>query len=145
MWRNHFSQLLNIHGVSDVRQTEMHTAEPLVYEPSAFEVEMAVEKLKGHKSPGIYQIPTKIIKAGDRTIHSEIYKLINYIWNNEELPEVWKESFTVPVHKKGDKTVCSNYTGILLLSSTYKILSYVQLSRLTQHAEEIIGDFRGFR
>jgi hypothetical protein len=28
--RNHFSQLLNIHEVNDVRQTELHTAEPLV-------------------------------------------------------------------------------------------------------------------
>jgi len=28
-WRNHFSQILNIHGVNDVRQTEIHTAEPL--------------------------------------------------------------------------------------------------------------------
>jgi hypothetical protein len=27
-WRNHFSQLLNVHGVKDVRQTELHTAEP---------------------------------------------------------------------------------------------------------------------
>ena len=29
-WRNYFSQLLNIHGVNDFRQTEIHTAEPLV-------------------------------------------------------------------------------------------------------------------
>ena len=29
-WRNHFSQLLNVRGVKDVRQTEIHTAEPLV-------------------------------------------------------------------------------------------------------------------
>jgi hypothetical protein len=48
-WKNHFSQLLNIHGVNDVRQTEVHMAEPLVPEPSAFEVEMAIEKLKRHK------------------------------------------------------------------------------------------------
>ena len=27
--RNYFSQLLNVHGVKDVRQTEIHTAEPL--------------------------------------------------------------------------------------------------------------------
>jgi len=40
--RNHFSQLLNVHGVNNVRQTEIHTAEPLVPEPSAFEVELAV-------------------------------------------------------------------------------------------------------
>ena len=39
-WRNHFSQLLNVHGVNDVRQTEILTAEPLVLETSALEVEM---------------------------------------------------------------------------------------------------------
>ena len=50
---NHFSQLLNVHGVNDVRQTETHTAEPLVPGPSAFEVEKATEKLKIQKSPGI--------------------------------------------------------------------------------------------
>jgi len=49
-WRNHFSQLFNVHGVSDVRQTEIHTAEPLVPEPSALEVELANEKIKSHKS-----------------------------------------------------------------------------------------------
>jgi hypothetical protein len=45
-----FFQLLNVHGVSDVRQKEIHTAEPLVPEPSAFEVEMAIETLKRHES-----------------------------------------------------------------------------------------------
>ena len=38
MWRNSFSQLLNAHGVNDVRQTEIHIAEPLVPKLSAFEV-----------------------------------------------------------------------------------------------------------
>ena len=35
-WRNHFSQLFDVHGVNDVRQTEIHTVKPLVLEPSAF-------------------------------------------------------------------------------------------------------------
>ena len=43
---NHFSQLLNIQGHNDVGQTEMHTAEQPMPEPSAFEVELAIEKLK---------------------------------------------------------------------------------------------------
>jgi hypothetical protein len=63
-WRNHFFQLLNIQGLNDVRQTEVHTAEPLVPELSAFEVEMAIEKLKGHKSLGVDQIPAELIKVG---------------------------------------------------------------------------------
>ena len=49
-WKKHFSQLLNVHGVNDVRQTEIHTAQPVVPELSAFLVEMAIEKLKRNKS-----------------------------------------------------------------------------------------------
>jgi hypothetical protein len=41
-WRNNFFQLLNVHGVNGVRQTEIHTAEPLVPEPSDFEFEMTI-------------------------------------------------------------------------------------------------------
>ena len=67
-WRNHFCQLLNVHGVYDVRQTEICTSVPLLPELSAFEVELAVEKLKRHQSPGIAQIPAALIKAGERTI-----------------------------------------------------------------------------
>ena len=63
-----------------------------------------------------------------------------------ELPEDWKESITVPISKQGDKTDCSNYTGISLLPTTYTILSNILLSRLTPYAEEIIGDHQcGFR
>ena len=51
------SQLFNVHGVNDVRQTEIRTVEPVLPERSAFEAEMAIEKLKRHKSPGIDQIP----------------------------------------------------------------------------------------
>jgi hypothetical protein len=55
-WRNNFSQLLNVHGVKDVRQIESHTAEPLVLEPSTFEDGLAIGKLTSKKSPGTDQI-----------------------------------------------------------------------------------------
>jgi hypothetical protein len=61
------------------RQKYIRTAEPLVIESSTFEVKMAIEKLKGHKSPMPVQIPAKLIKAGGRKISSEIHKLINSI------------------------------------------------------------------
>ena len=109
-------------------------------EPSALEVELAIEKLKSHKSPGIDQIPAELIKAGGSTIRCAIQKLIIAIWNKEELPRERKESIVVPIHKKGDKTDSNNYRGISLLPSTYKILSNILLSRLIPYAEEIIGD-----
>jgi hypothetical protein len=63
-WKNFFNQLLNVHGVHDVRQMDIHTAEPLVPEPSLVEVEISIGKLKSYKSPGTDQIPTELIKAG---------------------------------------------------------------------------------
>jgi hypothetical protein len=121
-----------VHGVNDVRQTELHTTGPLVREPSAFEFEMAIEKLKSPKLPGIDQIPAEWIKAGSRTICSAIHKLINStsIWNKEELPEEWKESIIVPIYQKGDKMDCNNYTGISLMSYTCRVLSNILFSRL---------------
>jgi hypothetical protein len=111
-----------------------------VPEPSAFEVELAIEKLKRHKSPGIDQIPAELIKAGGRTICYYIHKPVISVWNKEELPAEWKEVIVVPIHKKGDKTDCSNCRGLSLLPTTYKISSNILLSRLNSYAEEIIGN-----
>jgi hypothetical protein len=58
----------------------------------------------------------------------------------EEIPLKWKESITVPAYKKGDKTDCSIYRGISLLTTTYNILSNILLSQLTPHIDKIIGD-----
>jgi hypothetical protein len=49
----HFSQLLNVHWVNDVRQTKIQTAQPLVPEANADEFEMATKKLKSHKPSDI--------------------------------------------------------------------------------------------
>jgi hypothetical protein len=108
-WKNFFNQVLNVHGVHDVRQTDTHTAAPLVPEPSLVEVEIAIGKLKSCKSPGTDQILAKLIKAGGETLYSEIHRLICSIWNKEELPQQWKEYIIVPIYKKGDKNDCNNY------------------------------------
>jgi len=145
-WRNYFSQLFNVHGVKDVRQAEIQTAEPLVPEPSASEVELAIDKVKSHKSPGIVQTPAELIKAGGRIFCLVINKLITSIWRKEKLPEEWKESIIIPIHKKGDETDCNNYRGISILPTTYKILSNILLSRVIPYAKEIIADHQcGFR
>ena len=58
----------------------VHKAEPLVPEPSAFEFEMDIQKLKRHKSPGIDQIPSEFIEAEDGTFRSEIHILLILFW-----------------------------------------------------------------
>jgi hypothetical protein len=70
---------LNVHDVSDVRQIEIHTAEPIVPGPSHLEVEIPIAKLKKYKSPGSDQIPAELYQAGDETLMSVIHKLITSI------------------------------------------------------------------
>jgi hypothetical protein len=107
-WKNFFNQVLNVHGVHDVRQMDIHTAELLVPDPALVKVEIVIGKLKSYKSPGIDQILAELIKAGGET-YSEINRLTCCVWNKEELPQQWKESITLPIYKKGGKTVCNSY------------------------------------
>jgi len=46
-----FLSVIEFTRVNDVRQTEIHTAKPLVPEPNAFEIDMAIKKLKRHVLP----------------------------------------------------------------------------------------------
>jgi hypothetical protein len=83
----------------------MLRAEPLVPGPSRLEVEIAIAKLKKYKSSSSDQIATKLVQAGGEILLSEIHKLINSVWNKEELPkeelsDQWKD---VPIHKTGKK------------------------------------------
>jgi hypothetical protein len=76
--KNFLSQVLNKHGVHDVRQMDKHMAKSLVTEPS-LKVEIAIGKLKRYKSPSNDHILAKLIKAGRGTLCSETHKLIHSI------------------------------------------------------------------
>jgi hypothetical protein len=56
---------MNIQGAGGVMETEIHTAESFVPEPSASEVEVAAEKLESYKLPCADQIPSELIEVGD--------------------------------------------------------------------------------
>jgi hypothetical protein len=60
--------------------------------------------LKRYKSAGSDEILAELIQAGGEILLSAIHKLINSVWNKEELTDQWRESTIVPVHKKSDRT-----------------------------------------
>ena len=60
----YFSQLFNVHGVKDVEQAEIHTAEPLVTDPSAAEFQLFIDKLKCQKSPGFIKYRQNWLNQG---------------------------------------------------------------------------------
>jgi hypothetical protein len=82
------------------RQTYVHAAEPLVHKPSPFEVETTTGMLKRFKLPGSDQIAAELIQSVGEILRSEIHKVINFIWNQEKLPDQRNESIIVLVYKK---------------------------------------------
>jgi hypothetical protein len=70
---------LNVRRVSDARQIEIHTAEPIVPDSGPLELEIVILKLKKYKLPGSYQFPAELIQAGGQILRSEVHKLINSI------------------------------------------------------------------
>jgi sorting nexin-29 len=68
------------------------------------------------------------------------------IWAENSMPAEWNQGIICPLHKKGDQLNCTNYRGITLLNTGYKVLSNILFQRLLPYAESIIGHYQcGFR
>ena len=106
--------------------------------PTVEEVEMAVQKLKNYKAPG----PDKIFKYGGNELVKYLHTIIKDIWQKEKIPTEWNVSIICPTHKKGDIMECSNYRGVSLLKTAYKILSNILVARISPTAENIIGNYQ---
>jgi len=102
---------------------------------SAFEVEMAIEKLKRYLSPGIDHNPAELIKAGGRTISSEIHKLMNPIWYREELPEKYKELIIIPIYMRQIKQT-------VVIVKACHFVNYIQ-NFIQNHAFKVNSICRG--
>jgi hypothetical protein len=58
---------------------EIHTAESIVPQPSPFEIEIAIAKLKKYISAVSDQISAELTLAGGETLQFEIHELIDSI------------------------------------------------------------------
>ena len=90
------------------------------------------------KSPGIDQIPAELRQRVEQFVMRSMKLLFLFGIRRNCLRSGRVDQW--PIYKKGNKTDCSNYRGISLLPTTYKILSNILLSKLTPYEEKIIGD-----
>ena len=81
----------------------------------------AVRSIKLKNSEGQDRIPQRIIIEGIPILIRPLTKLFANIYNNREIPEQWKLSKIVPVHKKGPKNDVTNYRPVANLCAASKI------------------------
>ena len=88
-------------------------------------------QLKVGRSPGINGILAEVYQHGREAVLDKLQDLFTNCWEKETLLQDLRDAVIVSLHKnKGEKSDCSNYRGITLLSIAGKILARVLLNRL---------------
>uniref|UniRef100_A0AAR2JQZ9 Reverse transcriptase domain-containing protein n=1 Tax=Pygocentrus nattereri TaxID=42514 RepID=A0AAR2JQZ9_PYGNA len=144
-WKEYFEDLLN---PTDTFSSEEAESGDMGIGLSITEAEVAkvVKKLLGGKAPGVDEICPEFLKALDVVGLSWLTRLFNIAWTSGAVPLDWQTGVVVPLFKKGDRRVCSNYRGITLLSLPGKVYAGVLEKRVRLIVEPRIQEEQcGFR
>ena len=103
------------------------------------EVEVALKGMKHGKAMGQDGIPVEVWKSLGEDWVDMLLDVIQKIFEQEKMPEEWRESVIVPIYKeKEDIQDCVNYRGIKMISHIMKIWERIIDRRLRE--ETIIGE-----
>ncbi|KAK3539329.1 hypothetical protein QTP70_001214 [Hemibagrus guttatus] len=123
-WKEYFKDLLNPTDTPSAEEPEAEDSEVGSFITQA-EVTEVVQQLLGGKAPGVDEIRPEYLKSLDVVGLSWLTRLCNIAWRSGTVPLDWATGVVVPLFKKGDRRVCSNYRGITLLSLPGKVYSRV--------------------
>ena len=147
-WQRHFSEVLNVQNDLEegvVMALEDHSQSDTL-EVSREEVVRAVNKLQNGKAAGGDKVVAELVKKGGETMVNWLLELIQEVWRTRRVPQEWKDSTLVPLHKKRDRKECTNYRGISLLSVPGKVHTLVLLERLQAVIDPQLSETQyGFR
>uniref|UniRef100_A0A3Q3T275 Reverse transcriptase domain-containing protein n=1 Tax=Mastacembelus armatus TaxID=205130 RepID=A0A3Q3T275_9TELE len=144
-WKEYFEDLLNPVNTSSIREAGAGDSEA---DPSITQAEVTevVRQLLGGKAPGVDEIRPEYLKSLDVVGLSWLTRLCNIAWRSGTVPLDWQTGVVVPLFKKGDRRVCSNYRGITLLSLPGKVYARVLERRIRPVVEPRIQEEQcGFR
>ena len=133
-WAEHFQTLFSADRSVDESAIQQIPQQPVKEEldeaPTLEEVIKATSQLKCGKAAGVDGIPPEIWKHGGAALHSKLYDLFLCCWEQGKLPQDLRDAVIITLYKnKGEKSDCSNYRGITLLSIAGKILARVLLQQ----------------
>ena len=100
------------------------------------EIECIIDKLTNKISEDQYGISNKFLKAVKCTIAPLLTDLVNRSIADGIYPKSLKTAKVIPIHKSGDKSVCSNYRPISVLPTVGKIFEKILKSRIVDFLDK---------
>ena len=147
-FREHFQQVLGS-GQAVAEETLESIRRPPNLErlppPTLEDVAAAVKRLKRNRALDAEGLSAELLQAMGREGTQILHQLVVAAWQ-QGMPETIKRSDLIPLHKKGDRTLPSNYRGIQLISIFRKVIALVISVPLTAAAEGWLLEYQcGFR
>ena len=142
-WKEWFQEFLNaksptldasiLEGIEQLPEQA-----PLAAEPTMEEVKEAVGKLGNGKAVGVDNVCGELLKL-DLSENSAILKcfhnIVVAVWQQEVVPQEWKDAIITVLFKKGDPYECVNFRGISLGAHAGKVVLKVVAMRLSAYCE----------
>ncbi|KAH0814865.1 hypothetical protein GEV33_007925 [Tenebrio molitor] len=134
-WRKYFSELLGGEENRQEKEKRQHRVGE-IEEITREELEQQLRKLKRKKAPGRDGIQNESWIYGTEREVDKLLEIMNGVWKGEGFPQEWKEGIICPIYKKGEKDTASNYRGITLLNTAYKVYAMIVEERLMKEMNE---------
>ena len=100
-------------------------------------VQDIIKNLKQKNCYGCYRIPLRVLKDRYTILGKPVYELMNKIYKQRKIPEQWKMSRIIPLHKKGPKAKIENYCPISNLCTMSKVFEKLILQRILEMQTQI--------
>ena len=113
-WKEYLEDLLNPTDTPSIVEAEAGDSEDDSFMTKA-EVTQVVRKRLSGKAPGVDEIHPEYFRSLDVVWLSWLTCLCSISWHSGTVPLDWQTRVLVPLFKKGDRRMCSNYRGITLL------------------------------
>ena len=103
--------------------------------------------MKSNKAAGLdCAITAEALQGGGEAIANVIHHFCSEVYTNLSPPSQWTTSVIVPLPKKGDLSLMTNYRGISLLSIAAKVYNKILLNRIRDEVDLILRKNQaGFR
>ena len=132
----------------DLHDPDNHDGVVTHLEPDILECEVtwAFGSITTNKASGGDGIPVELFQILKDDAVKVLHSICQQIWKTQQWPQDWKRSVFIPIPKKDNAKVWSNYCSIALISHTGKVMLKILQARLQQYMNCELPDVQaGFR